>query len=111
MRFDSIVLLKRLLKLGKTVGDLNQVRARHDVIISQGVFLIVGSGPTERCELSDVDTIKCSMRDPYLTVYTVFAHMCPIYLTPFKHLILKTFNSLFQVLWFLTKCLMWSVHV
>ena len=48
-------------------GELNKARRYHDVITSGDAFLIVGDGPTEKCEFTG-DTINCTDQEPSLTL-------------------------------------------
>ena len=50
------------------LGDLNKARSDNDVIASGGAFLVVGFGPTEKCELEE-NAIKCTNQDPYVSRY------------------------------------------
>ena len=47
------------------VGDLNTARMYHNVIVSQGVFLVVGNGPTEKCQLEG-NSMVCVDQEPNL---------------------------------------------
>ena len=45
------------------LGDLNNARHYHDVITSEDAFLIVGSGPTEKCTMTG-NTVDCVNQEP-----------------------------------------------
>ena len=45
------------------VGDLNTARRYHDAIVSQGAFLTVGRGPTEKCQLEGKSMV-CVDQEP-----------------------------------------------
>ena len=50
------------------VGALNQARSWHDATFSQGAFLIVGKGQTEKCDLTD-NLMECIRQEPSITRY------------------------------------------
>ena len=75
-------------KQWKKLGQLNQARRGHGVIIQEGQFLVVGGGQlrsfgTERCQLND-RSIQCTTVEPKLSGYyyypelmSVPANFCP----------------------------------
>lgn len=60
--------LTRIPTYGKKVGDLNQARYYHDATFIQGTFLIVGTGLTEKCELTG-NLMKCVQQEPNIIRY------------------------------------------
>ena len=50
------------------LGDLNNPRYYHDVITSEGAFLIVGHGQTEKCTLTG-NTVNCVNQEPNVSRY------------------------------------------
>ena len=49
------------------VGDLNTARHYHGAIVSQDAFLIVGKGPTEKCQLEG-NSMVCVVQEPMFTL-------------------------------------------
>ena len=50
------------------IGNLNTARQMHDVMINQGAFLIIGDGPTEKCELES-NLMSCLNQEPVISRY------------------------------------------
>ena len=50
------------------LGDLNKARSDNDVIASGGAFLVVGLGPTEKCQFEE-DAMKCVAQEPIISRY------------------------------------------
>ena len=61
----------------KKLGELNQARRDHGVIIQNGEFIVVGgrdTKKTERCSLNG-DSIQCTSVDPELSSYVYYPVM------------------------------------
>ena len=48
------------------IGELNTARRQHDVIVSQGAFLVIGYGSTENCQFKD-NSMTCMSQEPYIS--------------------------------------------
>lgn len=63
------------------VGELNQARRGHGVIIQEGSFVVVGGlgkvGETERCSFHN-ESIECQIVGPNLRDYSDFPEMMKV---------------------------------
>ena len=67
-------------KQWKRLGQLNQARRGHGVILHQGQFIVVGGKyplGTERCILNG-DSIQCTTVDPELENYKYYPEMMSV---------------------------------
>lgn len=48
------------------LGDLINARNGHDIITTEGVFLVAGLGPTEKCQFEE-DAMKCVAQEPIIS--------------------------------------------
>ena len=48
------------------IGELNTARRQHDVIVSQGAFLVIGYGSAENCQLKG-NSMTCMSQEPYIS--------------------------------------------
>ena len=84
------------------VGDLNTARMYHNVIVSQGVFLVVGNGPTEKCQLEG-NSMVCVDQEPNLYYRYGWKHFH--YTLSF----ILTFQPFFLLMWTCSTLTMVSV--
>ena len=67
--------------LWSKLGDLVSARCAHDVILSDGYFLVLGGDPTEKCTLSD-NSMSCTQQNPtvppHLNLFHVTDDFCQI---------------------------------
>ena len=75
---NTIAAFSTVSKEWKKLGELNQARYAHGVLIQQGNFIVVGGYPgnlrTERCTLNE-GTIRCTLIDPELKSYGFYPEM------------------------------------
>ena len=56
------------------LGDLVSARCAHDVILSDGYFMVLGQKATEKCTLSD-NSMSCIQQDPTVSDHLNLFHV------------------------------------